>query len=94
MAFEKLGTDPTKYTKQPGSHADGRGLYLVVNGATKLDDIAHLRDELPDEVTLNHMEDHALLALQGPKAAAVHSQAAAVEHWQSRSRPRSSTRSR
>jgi aminomethyltransferase len=44
------------------------GFYLVVNGATKIDDIAHLRDELPDEVTLNHMEDHALLALQGPKA--------------------------
>jgi aminomethyltransferase len=45
------------------------GLYLVVNGATKIDDIAHLRDELPDSITLNHMEDHALLALQGPKAA-------------------------
>jgi aminomethyltransferase len=44
------------------------GYYLVVNGATKIDDIAHLREELPDEVTLNHMDDHALLALQGPKA--------------------------
>jgi len=47
------------------------GLYLVVNGATKIDDIAHLREQLPDEITLNHMDDHALLALQGPKAAAV-----------------------
>ncbi len=45
------------------------GLYLVVNGAMKYDDIAHLRDHLPDEITLNHMEDQALLALQGPKAA-------------------------
>lgn len=44
------------------------GLYLVVNGAVKWDDIAHLRENLPDEVTLNHMADHALLALQGPKA--------------------------
>src|SRR5579862_9511293 len=44
------------------------GLYLVVNGATKIDDIAHLREELPDAVTLNHMDDHALLALQGPRA--------------------------
>jgi aminomethyltransferase len=44
------------------------GFYLVVNGATKIDDIAHLREELPDSVTLNHMDDHALLALQGPKA--------------------------
>jgi aminomethyltransferase len=45
-----------------------RHLYLVVNGATKWDDIAHLREHLSDEVTLNHLEDQALLALQGPKA--------------------------
>ena len=44
-------------------------LYCVVNGATKLDDIAFLREHLPDEITLHHMEDQALLALQGPKAA-------------------------
>jgi aminomethyltransferase len=44
-------------------------LYLVVNGATKWDDIAHLREHLPDAITLNHLEDRALLALQGPKAA-------------------------
>lgn len=46
------------------------GLYVVVNGATKWDDIAHLREHLPDEVTLNHLDDRALFALQGPKAAA------------------------
>jgi aminomethyltransferase len=45
-------------------------VYLVVNGATKWDDIGHLRENLPDEITLNHLEDQALLALQGPKAAA------------------------
>jgi aminomethyltransferase len=45
-------------------------LYLVVNGATKWDDLAVLREHLPDEITLNHLEDRALLALQGPKAAA------------------------
>ncbi len=44
-------------------------LYLVVNGATKYDDIGHLREHLPDEITLNHLDDHALLALQGPQAA-------------------------
>jgi len=44
-------------------------LYLVVNGATKWDDIGHMREFLPDEITLNHLDDHALLALQGPKAA-------------------------
>ena len=46
------------------------GIYVVVNGATKYDDIAHMRERLPDAVTLNHMDDRALLALQGPKAAA------------------------
>lgn len=46
----------------------GSGLYLVVNGATKWDDIAHLREHLPDEITLNHLEEPALLALQGPQA--------------------------
>ncbi len=44
-------------------------LYLVVNGATKYDDIGQLREHLPDAITLNHLADHALLALQGPKAA-------------------------
>ena len=44
------------------------GFYLVVNGATKWDDIAHLREHLPDEVNISHMDEHALLALQGPKA--------------------------
>ncbi|WP_233454029.1 glycine cleavage system aminomethyltransferase GcvT [Tsuneonella flava] len=43
--------------------------YLVVNGATKWDDIAHLREFLPDEITLTHLDDRALLALQGPEAA-------------------------
>ena len=47
------------------------GLYVVVNGATKWDDMAHLREHLPDEVTVNHLDDRALLALQGPEAFAV-----------------------
>ena len=45
--------------------------YLVVNGATKWDDIGHLREHLPDEITLTHLDDRILLALQGPEAAAV-----------------------
>jgi aminomethyltransferase len=47
------------------------GFYMVVNGATKYDDIGHMREHLPDEITLNHLEESALLALQGPKAAEV-----------------------
>ena len=42
--------------------------YMVVNGATKYDDIAHILDHLEDEMTLNHMDEQALLALQGPRA--------------------------
>ena len=44
-------------------------LYLVVNGATKWDDLGTLREALPDDITINHLDDRALLALQGPKAA-------------------------
>ncbi|WP_373475546.1 glycine cleavage system aminomethyltransferase GcvT [Sphingorhabdus sp.] len=44
------------------------GLYVVVNGAVKWDDIGFLREHLPDEITINHMDERALLALQGPKA--------------------------
>lgn len=47
----------------------GDVFFLVVNGACKWDDIAHLREHLPDELTLNHLEEHGLLALQGPQAA-------------------------
>ncbi|TKD53247.1 glycine cleavage system aminomethyltransferase GcvT [Sphingomonas baiyangensis] len=55
--------DDLMVTRLPGGD-----LYLVVNGAMKWDDIAHLREHLPDAIQLNHMDDHALLALQGPKA--------------------------
>jgi aminomethyltransferase len=44
------------------------GIYIVVNGAVKWEDIGYFRESLPDNITLNHMEDRALLALQGPKA--------------------------
>ena len=44
------------------------GLYVVVNGAVKHQDIAFLREKLPARVAINHLEDRALLALQGPKA--------------------------
>ena len=46
----------------------GEHIALVVNGACKWDDIAFLREYLPDEITLTHHEDQALLALQGPEA--------------------------
>jgi aminomethyltransferase len=45
-----------------------QGFCLVVNGATKHGDIAHMRERLPAGVTLDHFEDRALIALQGPEA--------------------------
>jgi aminomethyltransferase len=46
----------------------GDHFYMVVNGATKVGDIAHLEAKLPAGVVLDHMKEQALLALQGPKA--------------------------
>jgi len=51
---------------------DGREVfYMVVNGATKHGDIANLQQRLPATVTLEHLTNRALLALQGPRAAEV-----------------------
>jgi len=47
----------------------GDHFYLVVNGATKEGDIAHLEARLPRGAVVDHMKEQALLALQGPKAA-------------------------
>jgi len=46
----------------------GDHFYLVVNGATKEGDIAHMEARLPGGVVVDHMKEQALLALQGPKA--------------------------
>lgn len=54
--------DDLMFSRWPG------GIYMVVNGAVKYEDIGHLRENLPDEITINHLDDRALLALQGPKA--------------------------
>src|SRR5256885_3340253 len=49
----------------------GDDFYVVVNGATKYDDIDYLQRRLPSEVIVDHMKEQALLALQGPRAAEV-----------------------
>jgi aminomethyltransferase len=48
--------------------ASGEKLFLVVNAAAKAQDFAHLQAKLPD-LKLDIVENRALLALQGPKAA-------------------------
>ena len=45
--------------------------YVVVNGATKHDDILEFERRLPKHIVLDHMKEQALLALQGPRAAEV-----------------------
>ncbi len=47
------------------------GFAIIVNGAVKHEDIKFLRANLPKSVTVEHRSEHALLALQGPKAAEV-----------------------
>lgn len=47
------------------------GLFLVVNAACKDGDLAHLRDRLGAAVAIEPHFERALLALQGPMAAAV-----------------------
>jgi len=49
----------------------GDHLFVVVNAACKDQDFAHMRERLGEAVKLEVIEDRALLALQGPKAAAV-----------------------
>lgn len=49
----------------------GDHLFLIVNAACKATDEAHLRAELSDVCTIEVLADRALIALQGPKAAAI-----------------------
>jgi aminomethyltransferase len=55
-----------RVARRPGEDC----LFLVVNAARKQADFAHIRRLLPG-LRLQEIEDRALLALQGPKAAAV-----------------------
>jgi len=50
---------------------DDDGLFVVVNGACKDNDFRVIDNELAGQVVIERLEDRALIALQGPKAAAV-----------------------
>jgi aminomethyltransferase len=50
---------------------DDDRLFLVVNASRKETDFVHLEANLPDHIKLTVLGDRALLALQGPAAAAV-----------------------
>ena len=47
------------------------GLFVVVNGACKDNDFKVIDDELAGQVEIERLEDRALMAIQGPEAAAV-----------------------
>ena len=49
----------------------GDHLFLVVNASRKADDLAHLRARIGGRAKITELADRALLALQGPQAAAV-----------------------
>jgi aminomethyltransferase len=49
----------------------GDSLFVVVNAACKQQDIAHMRAHLSGRCQVDELADRALLALQGPAAAAV-----------------------
>ena len=75
-----LGQDRQRYgffTNADGGVMDdlmitnrGDHIFLVVNAACTDADFAHIEANLPDGVTLERIEDRALIALQGPRAEA------------------------
>ena len=66
---EKGGiNDDLMITRMAGAENDGR-LFVVVNAACKEADFAHIEANMPDGVTLDILDDRALIAIQGPKAA-------------------------
>jgi aminomethyltransferase len=56
---------------RPVSNADQGSLYIVVNGATKEDDFQLIGKEAGMRARLDRGDDRALIAIQGPEAAAV-----------------------
>ncbi len=56
--------------RRPGGEAGETTIYLVVNAARKDLDYSHIATQLPADVVLTPL-DRALVALQGPEAAAV-----------------------
>jgi aminomethyltransferase len=46
----------------------GKDIFIIVNGACKVADIAHIQKQIGSRCTVTPMPDYALLALQGPQA--------------------------
>jgi len=52
-------------------HANGGDIFVIVNGACKAGDIAHIQNKIGARCDVISMPEKALLALQGPQAVAV-----------------------
>ena len=50
------------------NHANGGDIFVIVNGACKAGDIAHIENKIGDRCQVTPMPEMALLALQGPQA--------------------------
>lgn len=68
----------TMFTNESGGILDDlmitkreNDIFMVVNAACKDQDITHMRANLPAHLELHELNDRALVALQGPKAASV-----------------------
>ncbi len=51
-----------------GDLSGGSNIFVIVNGACKVGDIAHIQQRISSRCTVTPMPDRGLLALQGPKA--------------------------
>ncbi len=57
------------FNRDYADHAHGGDLFVIVNGACKVGDIAHIQQKIGARCDVIPMPEMALLALQGPQAA-------------------------
>ncbi|MGV8805333.1 MAG: glycine cleavage system aminomethyltransferase GcvT [Polaromonas sp.] len=58
------------FNRDYADHASGGDIFIIVNGACKAGDIAHIEQKIGSCCSVIPMPEMALLALQGPQAAA------------------------
>jgi aminomethyltransferase len=56
------------FNRQMNDEANGGDLFIIVNGACKVGDIAHIQQKIGTRCDVISMPEMALLALQGPQA--------------------------
>jgi aminomethyltransferase len=56
------------FNRDYANHANGGDIFIIVNGACKVGDIAHIQQKIGTRCKVIPMPERALLALQGPQA--------------------------